>query len=492
MNIALFLQMASQACPDRVAVKCGGLKFTYEQLWNAANRAASEFRSSGYRHIAYLGESSPVVPIALFGAAIAELPYVPLNYRLSDAELEALVARISPAMLITEKSPGFLVKDSTLLSKKEFLEPAAPTLEEIKLPQDPDAVAVQLFTSGTTGSPKVAVLRHTHLFSYIISSVEFMSAAEDEAQLTSVPPYHIASISAVVSSVYAGRRIVQLPNFDAKTWLRLLSEESITSAFVVPTMLSRVIDELEETGEMDFPSLRAIAYGGGKMPVPVLKRALQLFPSVDFTNAYGLTETSSTITLLAPKDHREAVVSNDPAVRRSLGSVGKPLPSIELEIRDEAGSRLGPSEAGEIYVRGAQVSGEYQGRSALDDEGWFATCDVGMLDENGYLYLSGRADDVIVRGGENISPTEIEEVLLEHPAVLDAAVVGVPSTEWGETIAAAIVLKGGFAADERALRHLVKDRLRSSKVPVFFRFTDELPYNETGKLLRRLVKKDFA
>ena len=181
---------------------------------------------------------------------------------------------------------------------------------------------MQLFTSGTTGTPKAALLRHEHLVSYILGSVEFMGAMEEEAALVTVPPYHIAGISAVMSNIYACRQIVQLPNFDAAEWLRLCIKEDVTSAFVVPTMLTRIIEEMEHS-KLDssaLTSMQAIAYGGGKMPVPVIEKALQLFPAVNFTNAYGLTETSSTITLLAPEDHRAAIDHDDAAVHARLGS----------------------------------------------------------------------------------------------------------------------------------------------------------------------------
>ena len=173
--------------------------------------------------------------------------------------------------------------------------------------------------------------------------------------------------------------------------------------------------------------------------------------------------------------------------------MGKPLPTIELEIRDEDGNPLPAGQPGEIYVRGDQVSGEYRERSALDADGWFPTRDAGYLDEDGYLFLSGRADDVIVRGGENMSPGEIEDVLLTHPAVADAAVVAIPSLEWGEAPAAALMIRPGHEKpDVDALKVLVRDRLRSSRVPERFLFVDALPYNEMGKLLRREVKKLFA
>ncbi len=229
------------------------------------------------------------------------------------------------------------------------------------------------------------------------------------------------------------------------------------------------------------------------MPLPVIERAMRLFPGVDFTNAYGLTETSSTLSLLGPDDHRRAATSDDPAVRRRLASVGRPLPAVEVEIRDAEGRAVAAGERGEIHVRGEQVSGEYLGRgSLLDAEGWFPTRDGGSLDPDGYLFLEGRVDDVIVRGGENMSPGEIEDVLYEHDAVLDCAVVGVPDEEWGEAVAAAVVLAAGRTASEAELQQWVKERLRSSRVPQRVAFVIELPYNETGKLLRRVVRDRLA
>ena len=496
MNISMFLQMAAEACPDRNALTSHGVHYTYADLWNRAQTAARLIRESGRHYVAVLDTSSPAVPVAMMGAALAGVPYVPLNYRLARQQLDALVARIQPAYLVVDdanmEAYGSL-PESDLLSRDAFLDATAASSEPLEDPAaDPTAIAVQLFTSGTTGTPKAAILRHEHLVSYILGSVEFMGAGEEEATLVTVPPYHIAGISAVMSSIYGCRRIVQLPDFAAAQWLELAEHERITNAFVVPTMLSRIIDHLDTVERKpEIHTLRAIAYGGGKMPVPVIERALELFPDAAFTNAYGLTETSSTITLLGPDDHREALASDDPGVRARLGSVGQPLPSVDLQIRDEEGRALEPGNAGEIYVRGPQVSGEYLERTALVDDGWFPTRDAGYVDEAGYLFLSGRADDVIVRGGENISPAEIEDVLLPHPGVVDAAAIGVPSQEWGETVAVYVVRKNEDAINAHEIQHLIKTNLRSSRVPEHVIFEEELPYNETGKLLRRVLREQF-
>jgi len=328
-----------------------------------------------------------------------------------------------------------------------------------------------------------------------LGTVEFAGAPEDDAALVSVPPYHIAGIAALLSSIYAMRRIVLLPAFEPGKWLSLAASERATNAFVVPTMLARIIARLDEKKEAERPdlaALKSVAYGGGRMPLELIDRALDLFPETGFTNAYGLTETSSTIALLGPEDHRLAHKSTDPKVHARLGSVGKPLPTVEIEIRDPDGHVLPQGERGEIYVRGEQVSGEYKERSALDKDGWFPTRDAGYLDEEGYLFLAGRADDVIVKGGENISPGEIEDVLMTHPAIADAAAVAVPSIEWGEAVGIAVVAKpGATLPSDDELKTLIKDRLRSSRVPEKIAAVPSLPYNEMGKLLRREVKKLF-
>ena len=497
MNTAMLLQMAAEAGVGRFALTSAGRHYTAAELLAAAGGAAERIRASGCQFVSLLDVSSAATPVALFGAAMAGVPYAPLNYRLPAEQIRALIARLDSLCLIADEDscaahrgdPGI----GEALTSAQFLEEALAHQDPEPVWPDDPGIAVQLFTSGTTGPPKAAILRHEHLMSYILGSVEFMSAADDEATLVSVPPYHIAGISALLSSIYAARRIVQLADFSASAWLDLVEGEAVTSAFVVPTMLARIVEELEAgSGSRDLRTLRAIAYGGGHMPVSIIERALDLFPAVDFTNAYGLTETSSTITLLGPEDHRQAVASDDAETRRRLGSVGQALPSVEIEIRDPDGEALAPGQRGEIYVRGPQVSGEYRERSAVDSDGWFPTRDTGHLDADGYLHLGGRADDVIVRGGENISPAEIEEVLLTHPAVVDAAAVAVASEQWGEAVGVAVVLKSGASASVDALQDLVRSQLRSSRVPEAVRFVDELPYNETGKLLRRNIKRWFA
>lgn len=482
MNIHLILQMASEAMGYREAIVCGDTRLTFEELGEAAKRAAGNI-SEGEK-LAFLAEADPSFPAALFGAALAGTQFVPLNYRLTKEQLESQMNRISPAKLITSQSVS--LEGIQCVSQSAILEGEALQTEA---PDEDGAVAVELFTSGTTGEPKSAILRHANLMAYIFGTVEFMSAEEDEAALLTVPPYHIAGIAAVLSSTYAGRRMVQLPNFTPETWIALAQKENVTNAFLVPTMLQRIVDHAGDN--LDLPTMKNIAYGGGKMPRSTIETAMRLLPHVNFTNAYGLTETSATICMLGPDDHRAAFESDDPAIKRRLTSAGKPIPSIELQVRSEDGSVCGPEETGLVYVRGNQVSGEYKGLgSQLDADGWFLTKDRGFVDSDGYLFIDGRADDVIVRGGENISPGEIEDVLRGHAKVKDVAAVAVADTEWGETVGVAIVCP--ISVDDAELCELVRAKLRSSRVPTVIKRMDELPYNETGKLLRRVIRDSFA
>ena len=497
MNIALLLEMAGDSAPDRIGLVCDGTRWSYGDLLAAARGAAELIEASRASHVALLDESSEAAVIALFGAALAGVPYCPLNYRLADADLAALLARIAPALIVGDVARVKRLaggQGHTVYARADF----TATAQAATAPDDRDydsgeGIAVQLFTSGTTAAPKAAILRHSNLLSYILGTVEFASADERDAALVSVPPYHIAGISALMSSIYAQRRIVMLPAFSPDNWVKLAEAERATNAFVVPTMLSRIIETMDKGLTADISSLRSISYGGGKMPLELIHRALDLFPDTGFTNAYGLTETSSTVALLGPDEHRAAHASDDPKVRARLSSVGQPLPTIEFEIRDEDGRCCPIGTPGEIYLRGDQVSGEYKEKSALDADGWFPTRDAGYVDADGYLFLSGRADDVIVRGGENMSPGEIEDVLLTHDAIADAAAVAVPSVEWGEAVGVAVVVREGHAAPSQAeLKELVRARLRSSRVPEQLLFVDALPYNEMGKLLRREVKTLFA
>jgi acyl-CoA synthetase (AMP-forming)/AMP-acid ligase II len=489
MSISLLLEMARDAAisadTDRTAVVSDDIRLTAQDLSTLAEGGAGVIAASGARHVVYVGTGGALLPLLLFSAARAAVPMTPLNYRLSANGLRALIDRLPGPLLVVDDEYRDAVGDGyRMIGSAEFLE-AANAAEPVSEFADPDAVAVVLFTSGTTSRPKAVELTHNNLTSYVTGTVEFDSADPGDAALICVPPYHVAGVGAALSNLYAGRKMVYLNHFDAEEWVRLICDEGVTSATVVPTMLDRIVAVLEDGGAA-LPTLRTLAYGGSKVTLPLLRKALSLLPNVGFVNAYGLTETSSTIAVLTPDDHRAALSASNDVVARRLGSVGQPVPGIEVQIRADDGTVLGPDETGELFVRGEQVSGRYSDiGSVLDADGWFPTKDVASLDAEGYLFIGGRSDDTIIRGGENIAPAEIEDVLVEHPLVRECVVVGADDSEWGQVIVAVVVPRTGSKPDPNELREYVRRQLRGSRTPDRVVFREELPTNATGKVLRR-------
>ena len=473
----MILEMAADALGDRIAFGNRDDGLTFDQLRTAARAVAERVDADhgSVSSVALMEPLSALVPATLFGAAWAGVTYAPLNFRLPDNQLDELIERLQPTVV------------------------AAPNWVEAKheqvrdYPAAPELPAVLLFTSGTSAAPKAAILTHAQLLSYVMNTLEPFSAGEDEAAIVSVPPFHIAGVASVLSSTWIGRRIVPLPRFSAEEWIETVQREGVTHATVVPTMLDRIVAVMEADPDARVPTLRNLAYGGARMHTSVLERALLLMPETDFVNAYGLTETSSTVALLGPDDHRLALYSDEPMFKKRLASVGQPIPGIEIRIVDEGGAELEAEAAGEILIRGDQVSGAYVGtESKVDADGWLHTGDRGWVDIEGYLFCEGRADDTIIRGGENIGPAEVEDALLQHDAIATAAVVGLPDEEWGERIAAMVVLAPGVESiDVDHVREWVRTRIGTLKTPEVIETCDELPQTGSGKVLRRQVRDDL-
>ena len=492
MSVALLLDMAVSANPDRVAVVSDRIQLTRGQLDELASGGAGVIAASDTRHVVYVGTGGALLPLLIFASARAGLAFTPINYRLSAEGINSLIDRLpAPFVVVDDRYRDMLSPNHfAVMSSGEFLTAACTATPANEYP-DPDSVAIVLFTSGTTSSPKAVELSHNNLTSYVTGTVEFDSADSNDAALICVPPYHIAGVGAALTNLYAGRKMVYLTEFDAANWVRLVNLEAVTTATVVPTMLDRIVAVLEESRQ-DLPTLRNLAYGGSRVGLPLVRRALQLLPHVGFVNAYGLTETSSTVAVLTPEDHREALESRDPVVAKRLASVGRAMPGVEIEIRSEQGEVLGPGETGELYLRGEQVSGRYTGLgSVLDSHGWFPTKDIAMVDHDGYLFIGGRSDDTIIRGGENIAPAEIEDALVEHPDVHEVAVVGIEDPQWGQAIVAVVVPESDTSPHPEELRQHVRQRLRGSRTPDRVVFRAELPTNATGKVLRRQIAEEL-
>jgi acyl-CoA synthetase (AMP-forming)/AMP-acid ligase II len=491
MNLTILLDMASSGFGDRVIVGARDMSYTVEQIQRLSFGGARMLAGSHATALVYLDVNGPCFPAALFASARAGVPLVPLNYRLDPDRLTRMIDQHPGAVAISgpQYAPLFAEAGIRAYSGDDWLTACATGGEEIATVRA-DVPAVVIYTSGTTSEPKGVLLRHNNLVSYVLGTVEFAGAEPGDTALVSVPPYHIAAVANAITNLYAGRRCIVLDDFTGKQWLDLVRTEQVTNALVVPTMLARIMDA---DAPKSVPSLRTLAYGGASMPARLIERALAAWPHVDFVNAYGLTETSSTIAVLGPEDHRIALASDDPSGRARLRSAGRAVSTVEIEIRGHDGTSLPAGAAGRVWVRGEQVSGEYaDSGSALDADGWFDTRDEGSLDEQGYLYIGGRTDDTIIRGGENIAPAQIEDVLMARKDVRDAAVVGVPDEEWGQRLEAVVVPAPGHTLDPDAVRADLRSKLRSSLTPDFVWVWSELPRTETGKLVRRDVADRVA
>lgn len=510
MNLAMLLDIPASITPDSPALIDGGQE-TLAGLREAAGRVVALLSSMGVGpadRVGVFATNSPSYVETLFGIAALGAVAVPMNFRARGPELAHLLSDSGTKALFTESRYRELVSGAVpehmpvVYLDRDYpsrLREADPEAGAVVADVDDADVAVILYTSGTTSLPKGVMLTHGGLTGYVINRTECADGTDRGRTLLAAPLHHVAALSSLISSIYAGRAVVLLPQFDAGEWLSAVERHRVTNAFVVPTMLSRIISH-PDVAKRDLSSLELVTYGAAPMPPSVITRALEVFPAtVSFSGAYGQTETTSTVTVLGPEDHRLTGTPQEiERARRRLSSVGRAVDDVELRVVDEAGSPLGPGETGEVQIRTARTMSGYWGANAratgstVDAEGWVHTGDIGYLDDEGYLFLGGRAGDLIIRGGENISPEEVEAALYEHPDVAEAGVVGVPDEEWGESVALAVVPRPGSTLTRQAVLEYCAARLPGYKRPTEVVLMESLPRTSTGKLLRRELLPVFS
>ena len=516
VNPAEFLTISAAVVPEREALVSGdgAIRRTYEEMASRVNRLANALQARGVgpgSRVAVMATNSPASVETYYACAKLGACYVPLNYRAKQEELAYMLDASEAGIVFIEERYRPLLdalsgaREVVSLDAKPL---AGASIEDLIASADDNEPFIDvdeqeptalLFTSGTTALPKGVELTFLNLSLYALNT---MSPADPEAPLektlVSVGIYHIAGLTAILSSIWGGRTLVTLPQFEPDAWLAAVQRERVTHAFVVPTMLKRLM-ETPSFASTDISSLRLLTYGAAPMPFEVVRRAIDVF-SCDLMNAYGQTESTSALTYLGPDDHRlgGSLAENERRLQR-LRSVGRAMDDIDLAILDDAG-RTQPSGAeGEICVRSARVMKEYlkqgEATAAAIVDGWLHTGDRGHLDEDGYLFITGRVKDLIIRGGENISPGEIEAVIESHDSVEEAAVIGAPDAEWGEVVKAVVVPASGAAADDalRAeLQALCRSRLSSFKAPAYIAFVDALPRNPMGKVLKTDLRRDHG
>ena len=520
MNIAEFLTITSAIVPERDAVIFEGKRFNFQVLNERSNRLANALAAMGVGkgdRVATVQVNTHEIIEAAFATAKLDAVFVPLNFRaraeefafmINDAEPKAVLAGRRYHQLLDGirgglKTPAtFLALEGAYKDWPEYERALSAASPDDRFPEATDEdMIVLMFTAGTTGTPKGVMLTHNSFSSYILNNVEPADPTVEEKNILTVPLYHIAGLQAVMAAIYGGRTLVVQRQFDADDWMNLVKTEKVDRAMMVPTMLKQLMDN-PKFNPKDLQSLKVITYGAAPMPLEVIKKAIREFPSTKFINAFGQTETASTITMLPPDAHDiPASLPAEEQERRfkRLSSIGKPLPDVEVRIVDEEGKDVPVGVTGEIVARGGRLMKGYWKREEATKEtlrsGWLYTGDLGYRDDEGYIFLGGRSKDFIKRGGEMIAPEEVEQTLMSHPAVDEAAIIGVPDIDWGERVRAVVVRKpGSKLTNEQLSAELIehcRQRLASFKKPEDVVFTDELPRNPMGKVLKRDLRARY-
>ena len=507
MTRTMLADLARRQVPergDKVALRYGDTALTYAELEARACRIANALVATGVepgRRVAWLGKNSSTYFEYLLGAAKARAVMVPMNWRFAPPEIEYLVEDCRPALIVAE--PEFLAALGASAHAQRTLvaggpqdtfnawRDAAPDTHP-RLAAASDDAALQLYTSGTTGRPKGAVLTNTSLFGLRAAMGEreptWYRWSAGDVSLIAMPVAHISGTGWGMWTLQYGATGVIAREFDPHAILDLLTRHRISKIMMVPTAMQIAVRH-PGARSADFSFLHYIYYGGSPIPPDLLRECMAVF-GCGFVQMYGMTETSGTVVALAPEDHGDAAASRG-------GSVGRALPGVEIKVIDSTGHALPVGESGEIATRSiANMAGYYQRPEAtaetIDDAGWLRTGDAGYLDADGYLYLRDRVKDMIISGGENVYPVEVENAVRGHPAVADVAVIGVPDPKWGERVLAVVVPKPGSEPQADSIIAWARERIAAYKAPKSIEFAGELPRNASGKVLRRELRARYG
>ena len=512
MNTAEFLDISAAVVPDRVALVTEDQPTTFAEMSAQVTRLANALLGLGLRkgdHLGIMSVNSSQYVVTYYACARLGVTFVPLNYRAKADELEYMINTAEvKALFLSDRYQDLVAASRANLPSVEHVVALdsprdgqiayAALIEQgsddyVYTEIDDDDPTIIIYTSGTTALPKGVEVTYQDLTVYVTNTMAPADPdGEHEKTLLSVPLFHIAGATAMISAIWGGRSLVILPQFTPEAWMTAVDTHGVTHSMVVPTMVKRLMDH-EDFPRFSGASLKLLAYGAAPMPYEVVRRAIDEF-DCGLMNAYGQTEATSAITFLGPEDHRLEGSPEEVALKeRRLRSVGRVMDDVDLAIQAPDGTILPAGREGEICVRsGRTMKGYYKQEAATHEairDGWLHTGDEGLLDDDGYLFITGRVKDLIIRGGENIAPGEIEQVLEDLPAIEDVAVIGVPDSEMGEAVKAVAVLAPGAAVTVDELRAFCKGRLASYKAPEYLAVVDDLPRNHMGKLLKNDIRK---
>ena len=514
VKICDLLISAARRWPDKPALSFEGVTQTWGETLTRCHLAATWLRQAGVTkgdRVAYLGFNSNVCFESYYSPALIGAVMVPINYRLSIPEMAEQVEDCAPKVLIIDPYHVEQARDiarqcagvsavlcagnrpvpDDMQSYEAEIKRLAHSGELCELnPGQDDEIVMIFYTGGTTGRAKGVMLSNSNLQTNTDCSVPLYRMGKHWSFLIAGPLFHLAAGARVFSCAALGGHAVILPKFDVETLLQAVERYRINSATLVPTMLRMILDH-PAFGDYDLSSLRMVAFGAAPMPPALLQRIIRAFPGVEIFQTYGMTEASPILSSLDSQHHLPEGLSSD-----KLGSVGRAVGHVELRIVDRDDNPLPAGHIGEIVARGDNIMAGYWQRPELTDEalrgGWYHTGDSGYLDEEGYLFLEGRVKDMIVSGGENVYPIEVENAMAAHPAVKECAVIGIPHQTWGEAVHGIVVLEEGMRAGERELIDYCKNRIAHYKCPVSVTVRDKpMPLSPINKILKTELRKPF-
>ena len=505
-----FLDCHTEQSPESEFAVCLTERVTYRDAQNQSDLIARAFVAGGARlgdRISILQKNSIETTLLFLGASKAGVVAMPLNYRLLPSDWLKICSETQPKWLFCDKE--FVPAVEEIKSQLTCVKSLVTTYEQ-PLPgwvnfrewvytqssKPPSMVfgegtdALLLHTSGTTGPPRGAVITHRALTAAIAQLRAVAALRPDDRLLLVLPLCHAAGIVTMLHAISCGACLVIHRDFDPASFINTLDEEDVTVTMMVPTMIRKCLDEVPNLADRSFAKLRLLIYGASPIQQNMMREMMDVF-GCDLAQRYGTTETLS-LTWLSPADHRLAL-GNQPELLRSAG---QPLPGVEIQTVDGNGESVGSGNRGEIIVRGPQLMrGYWQSSEPVDDNrlpnDWMRTGDVGSIDSKGYLYICARMNDVIISGGENIHPSDIEAVLLEHPYVDDVAVIGIPDPRWGERVKAFVVSGSGANCSAERLIEFCRGQLAGFKVPGTVDFVQSLPRNQAGKLQRSKLREPY-
>lgn len=511
MKLHDFFDFHARENPKGEFAVCEGRSLTYRQAYHLSNQIANALidkQPGPSSRVALLSKNSLIYPLLYLAASKAGAVLVPLNYRLAPSEWSYIIGDAQARLLLV--SPEFLegatqIRDAlgsegnVVVLDMEGSKYRFPALndwlaesskEAPGLPLRPQDPAYQMYTSGTTGRPKGAIIPHSSVVSNVVQLGAIMQGTRGARYLLVAPLYHAAAgITAFTTLSWGGSLFIQ-SDFDPQAVVGAMSQERIFGALLIPAMIQACLVKVRDVAERSYPELKVITYGASPVAEQTLRGAASAF-KCDFVQGYGLTESTAVLTCLTKRDHRLALEERP----ELLISAGRPVLGTRIRIIDEEGQPLPPGEIGEIVARGPQVMAGYWNRPEATRRAmagnWLHTGDAGKLDEDGYLFIMDRVKDMIVSGGENVYPRAVEEVLYQHPAITEAAVIGVPDEEWGEAVKAVVVIKEGEALSEGDVVNFCKSRIARFQCPRSVDFIEELPRNPSGKVLKRELREPY-